>query len=114
MDEGELERCREELKRERAFTGRLLESLPTSMVISRPDGKIASANRRCEDLFGRSKEELGEVLIEDLYEERKEIREAFEEAKRRGFARCEATPLGIWEKSDTELCTDERREWRDY
>ncbi|VUT24334.1 MAG: sensory histidine kinase AtoS [Candidatus Methanolliviera sp. GoM_oil] len=34
---------------------------------------------------------MGEVLLEDLYEERDEIRETFEEAKRTGFASCETT-----------------------
>ena len=91
VNEDNLENCRGELKKERAFTGRLLDSVPTPMSIMTLDGKIISANSRCEDFFGRSNEELGEVLLEDLYEERDEIRETFEAAKRTGFSTGEAT-----------------------
>ncbi|RZN71331.1 MAG: PAS domain S-box protein, partial [Candidatus Methanolliviera hydrocarbonicum] len=91
VNEDNLEKCRKDLEKERAFAGRLLDSVPTPMSITTLDGKIISANSRCEDFFGRSNEELGEVLLEDLYEESDEVREAFEEAKRTGFSTCEAT-----------------------
>jgi PAS domain S-box/PAS domain S-box/PAS domain S-box len=91
VNEDNLEKCRKDLEKERAFAGRLLDSVPTPMSITTLDGKIISANSRCEDFFGRSNEELGEVLLEDLYEESDEIRETFEEAKRTGFSTCEAT-----------------------
>jgi PAS domain S-box-containing protein len=90
MDADELERCREELKREKEVMSSLLDSIPTPMYIMTPNREIISTNNRCEDFFDRSKEEIGKVLLEDLYEG-EEMRDAFEGAKRTGFETCEAT-----------------------
>ncbi len=90
MDEDELERCREELKREKEVMSSLLDSTPTPMYITTPGGEIIITNNRCEDFFGRSKEEIGKVLLEELYEG-EEMRDVFEGAKRTGFETCEAT-----------------------
>jgi PAS domain S-box len=80
-------------KMDKTYEEKLIEALPTPMLITTLDGKIISANSRCEDFFGRSKGQIIAVIIEDLYEERSNVREAFEEAKRTEFSTCDVTCL---------------------
>ena len=55
------------LARSEARFGQLLEHAADAILFVRPDGRIAKANRRAEELYGYSRDELLALRVHDLY-----------------------------------------------
>ena len=72
------------LARSEARFGHLLENAGDAILFLRPDGRIEEANRRAEELYGRSRAELTGRLVDELVaeEQRDGIAERMETVRR--------------------------------
>ena len=92
-DVTELQKREKELEDAKAYIENLMEVFPAQMTVSTPEGKRIQVNNASEQFFRRSKEEIINLPLERLYEEKEKVKATFEEAKKTGFASCEVTLL---------------------
>ncbi|VUT25565.1 MAG: sensory histidine kinase AtoS [Candidatus Methanolliviera sp. GoM_oil] len=73
----------------------LFKNFPTPASLMDENGKRIATNLAAKRLFGRSRDEITEAKLEELYtkEDAETIKDAFEESKRTGHSACDATCL---------------------
>ena len=73
----------------------LFKNFPTPAILMDENGKRIATNLAAKRLLGRSRDEITEAKLEELYtkEDVETIKDAFEGSKRAGHSACEATCL---------------------